>query len=132
MAFTHGKDTYISLNGSDLSAYTNTSDLKGTADTHDVTTYGKSAHVYKGGLTDGKATLGGVYDDTAAGPHDIIWPLRGQTVTLVRRPEGTGTGKPQETVSVVVVDYTETNPVADMVSWQCELQLSDTVTEANQ
>lgn len=48
MAFVHGKDTFISLNGSDLSTYTNTSELSRSADRHDVTTYGKQigrAHV---------------------------------------------------------------------------------------
>ena len=48
MAFVHGKNTFISLNGSDLSAFTNTSELGRTADSHDVTTYGKNSHVYAG------------------------------------------------------------------------------------
>lgn len=132
MSFTHGKNTYISLNGSDMSAFTNTSELNSTADSHDVTTYGKNSHVYLGGLKDGKATMGGVYDNTASGPRDIIKPLVGQTVTLVRRPEGTGAGRPQDSVSVVVTGYTETNPVADMVTWQCEMQMSDDVTSTDQ
>lgn len=132
MAFVHGKDTFISLNGSDLSPFTDTSELGRTADVHDVTTYGKNSHVKVGGLLDGKGSMAGTYDNTAAGPRDVIEPLIGQTVTLIRRPEGTGTGRPQDSVSVVVAGYTETNPVADMVKWQAELELSDEVTSTNQ
>lgn len=132
MAFKHGKDTYISLNGSDLSAFVDTSELNRTADSHDVTTYGKQAHVYQGGLTDGKATMSGTYDSGAAGPRGIIRPLLGSVVPLIRRTEGTGAGKPQDSVSVLVTSYVETNPVADMIKWSCEMQLSDSVTSTTQ
>lgn len=132
MAFVHGKNTFISLDGDDLSAYTNTSELSRTADSHDVTTYGKNAHVKEGGLLDGTGSMAGIYDDTTAGPRDVIEPLIGTVVALVRRPEGTGSGKPQDTVDVLVTNYTETNPVADMVAWSCEFELSDDVTSANQ
>lgn len=130
--FIHGKDTFISLDGDDLSDSTNASELGLTADTHDVTTYGKSAHVYQGGLTDGTGKMSGIYANGAAGPKAIIQPLVGQTVVLVRRPEGTGTGKPQDTVDVVVKGYTESSPVADMVTWSADLQLSDTVDSTPQ
>lgn len=132
MAFVHGKNTVIKLNAVDLSAFTNTSTLTRKADKHDVTCYGKSDHVYQGGLGDGTASMGGIYDNQATGPRDTIEPLIGTTVTLIRQPEGTGSGLPQDSVSVVVEEYVETNPVADMVSWSCTLQLTDAVNSANQ
>lgn len=128
MAFVHGKDTYISLDGDDLSAFTNASELSRTADSHDVTTYGKSSHVFHGGLKNGTGSMSGIYDNTAGtGPRAVIEPLVGTVVELVRRPEGTGAGLPQDTVDVLVTGYTETNPVADMVAWSCDLQLSDDI-----
>lgn len=130
--FIHGKDTFISLDGDDLSSSTNASELGLTADTHDVTTYGKGAHVYQGGLTDGTGKMSGIYDTGAAGPKAVIQPLIGQTVELIRRPEGTGTGKPQDKVDAVVKGYTESSPVADMVTWSCDLQLSDVVDSTPQ
>ena len=132
MAFVHGKNTFISLNAVDLSAFCTTSELNRTADNHDVTGYGKNSHVKQGGLLDSKAGMEGTYDNTAAGPRDTIEPLIGTTVTLIRRPEGTGSGLPQDSLSVVVVGYKETNPVADMVKWACELEGSDDVTSTNQ
>ena len=132
MAFVHAKDTFISLNGVNLSAFCDTSELGRSPDIHDVTTYGKLAHVKKGGLLDGKGSIGGTYDNTAGGPRRTIEPLIGQTVVLVRRPEGTGSGKPQDTMDVVVGEYVETNPVADMIKWSLALEISDDVTTADQ
>jgi len=131
--FVHGKDTVITLDTKDLSAFTNTSELSQSADSHDVTTYGKNSHVFSGGLKGGTATMGGIYDNTAStGPKAVIQPLLGQVVELVRQPEGVGTGKPTDTASVVVTSYKETNPVADMVTWACEMQLSDDVVTTTQ
>lgn len=133
MTFVHGKDTYVSLSSSDLSTYTTTSSLERSADKHDVTTYGKTWHVFKGGLLTGTASLSGIYDSsTSAGPRAVIEPLIGTNCTFVRRPEGTGSGLPQQSCSVVVEKYTETNPVADMVTWAVDLQISDTVTRSTQ
>jgi hypothetical protein len=130
--FVHGMTTYISLNAVDLSAFTTTSELGRTADSHNVTTYGKTSHVFAGGLLNGTASMSGVYDNGATGPRDTIEPLIGTVVTLIRRPEGTGSGKPQDEVDVLVTGYTETNPVADMVTWTCQMQCSDDVTSTNQ
>lgn len=125
MAFVHGKDTVIKLDADDLSAFCNTSTLTRSADSHDVTTYGQDAHVYNGGLSDGTCSIGGIYDNTAVtGPRAVIEPLVGTNVTLIRQPEGTGSGLPQDSVTVLVLNYVETAPVADMVTWTAELQLS--------
>lgn len=134
MAFVHGKNTYVSLNGVDLSAFTNTSEFTRTNDSHDVTTYGKNSHVFKGGLAGGTATMGGIYDNGTTGPRDTIEPLiqNENTVTFIRRPEGTGSGLPQDSVAVLVTSYDESSPAADMVTWSCEMQLSDDVTSTNQ
>ena len=133
MAFIHGKDTVVTLDGDDLSAFANQSELSRSSDSHDVTTYGNDSHVYTGGLLDGTASISGIYDNTAStGPRAVIEPLLGTVVTLIRQPEGAGTGKAQDSVSVLVTRYVETNPVADMVTWSVELQLSGDVTTTAQ
>lgn len=134
MAYKHGKDTYISIDGDDISAFTNTSELEVTVDEHDVTCYGAEDHVVAGGLGAGAISMGGIYDDTAAGPKAIIEPLidAKALVTLIRRPEGTGSGKPQESLSVLVKRYVETNPVADMITWSCEMTKSGPITRTTQ
>lgn len=133
MAFKHGKDTVVKLNAKDLSAYTNTSNFEKNSGSHDVTCYGKGAHVFNGGLLGGTGSMGGVYDNTAvSGPRAAIEPLVGTNVTFIRQPEGTGSGKPQDSVNVLVTKYTETNPVADMVTWQCDMQFSDVIDSTAQ
>lgn len=132
MAAVHGKDTYISIGANDISAYCNTSNFTQTGDSHDITGYGKSAHVKTGGLLDGTFSCGGWYDGTTAGTHDTMRPLVGTVVELIRRPEGTGSGLPQETVNILVTSYVETNPVDDVIQWTLDAELSDTLVEANQ
>lgn len=133
MTFVHGRTTFISLNGVDLSGYTDASELSREADEHDVTTYGKQAHVVQGGLLSSAASMSGTYDNTVGtGPRAVIRPLVGTNVTLIRRPEGTGSGKPQDSVTVHVKKYVESAPVADMVKWSADLTGSDVVTSTTQ
>lgn len=131
--FQHGKSTYVSLDGDDLSAFSTNSQLELTADSHDVTTYGKNSHVFSGGLKNGTATVSGIYDSTAVtGPRAVVKPLVGTVVELIHRPEGTGSGKPMDKVDVLVTKYTQTHPVADMVTWAVDLQFSDDVDSTAQ
>lgn len=128
MTFIHGKDTSFTLNA--IAIVGGTSDnYEKTADSHDVTTFGKQAHVFQGGLLNGTSSLGGVYDSsTSSGPRAVIEPLVGSNVTFVDRPEGTGAGKPQRTGTVLITKYAETKPVAEMITWSADLQFSDTIT----
>lgn len=133
MAFVHGKDTEISVAAKNLSTYTNTSEFTRGADSHDVTTYGKDDHVHSGGLRTGGFTMGGTYDNTAVnGPAAALEPLIGTVAEIIRKPEGTGTGKPQQTFDALLTSYVETSPVADMVSWSAEFTVSDAVVTTAQ
>lgn len=134
MARVHSRDTFISLGGTDLSTFCNTSEFTQGLDEHDVTCYGADDHVFDGGLGSGTFTMGGFYDDGAAGPAAVIEAIRDAkaVVTLIRRPEGTGSGKPQQSVSVLVTSYVETEPVADFITWSCDMTLSDSITRTTQ
>jgi hypothetical protein len=129
----HGRHTFISIGGDDISTHTTTSEIDRKADSHDVTTYGNDAHVYEGGLLSGEASASGIYDSTAVtGPAAVLKPLIGTVVELIRQTEGAGTGKPQDKVDVLVTGYKETNPVAEMVTWELSMQLSGTVDNTAQ
>lgn len=132
MATVHSKNTYISIATVDISAYCNTSEFDRGADEHDVTCYGANDHVVAGGLGTGKFTFGGVYDDGSSGPRDTIEPLIGTVVAMVRRVEGTGTGKPSDAFNMLVKSYKESSPVADVVRWSAEGTVSGAVTSTNQ
>jgi hypothetical protein len=136
VALVHGKLTEITLDGDDLTEYCDTSEFTREADEHDTTTYGSAqtsnAHAMKGGLRKGNGTIGGLYETGATGPGAIIRPLIGTNVVCIRKVEGTGTGKPLETVTVHVKDYKETAPVADYVRWTASLTFDGWVADTTQ
>lgn len=131
MAFVHGKGTAVTIDGEDLSVYSSNVAFNRSADSHDVTTFGKNSKVYAPGLKDGTGTVSGIYDNTAlVSPGIVLRPLcGGAAVALVYMPEGDGSGKPSATVNVLVTAYEETAPVADMITWSATLQFSDDITD---
>lgn len=131
MAFVHGMNTKITVATKDISPYTKTSSFEESADFHDTTGYSPTgqARTKAGGLIDGKFTMSGTYDNTASvGPRNALKSLIGTSVAVVRNPEGTGTGKPNDAFSGILTKYTETNPVDDMVTWSAEIEISGAVT----
>lgn len=129
---TLGADAVFMLNADDISEYVDTVTFTTSADSLDVTTYGNNGHRKRGGLTAGSIAIGGVYDTTSNGPRDVIKPLKGTVVTFDWRPEGTGTGLPKSTGNVLVQNYVESAPVADIVRWTAALEIDGDVTDANQ
>lgn len=128
MAFVHGKNTVISVATADLSTYTDSSELERSGDSHDVTTYGNSAHRKAGGLLDGSFKMSGTYDNTAVvGPRGKLEPLIGTVVAISRKPDGTGAGKAQDAFSALLTKFVETSPVADMVKWSAEFEIDGDV-----
>jgi hypothetical protein len=135
MAFKHGKDTVFKVNSVDLSAYTSESEINRGTDTHDVSGYGVAAHAFGAGLNTGTASASGTYDSTAStGPRAALLAVYAlnASVTVLRQPEGTGTGKPQDSFSGILTSYVETNPVADYVKWKAEFQITGNINTAAQ
>lgn len=133
----HGKTTQVTINAVNISEHTNNTEWPHTGDSHDVTTYKAddtdTAHEYLGGLTDSTVTIAGVYDtDAATGPGNIIEPLIGTITEFTYAVEGLGTGKPMRTMDVLVTSYAETSPVADVITWTAELQVTGMITKTAQ
>jgi hypothetical protein len=61
MAESHGKLTYVSLDGTDISTFTDSTTKNRGADEHDTTCYGSDDHTFTGGLLTGTVTIGGKY-----------------------------------------------------------------------
>lgn len=128
MSRSHGKKTVLKVAASDISNYTNASELTRTSDSHDVTTYGNDAHRKDGGLLDGGFKASGFYDNTAvSGPSALLRPLLGTITAIIRQTEGTGTTKPQDSFDALLTSYVESNPVADMVTWSAEWEIDGDV-----
>lgn len=129
---TLGADAVFLLNAADISDFVDTVTYTDMVDSLDVTTFGNDGHRKRGGLQGGGFAIGGVYDTTASGPRDIVKPLVGTVVAVDWRPEGTGSGKPKSTGSVLVQNYVESSPVADIVRWTASLEIDGVITDANQ
>jgi len=130
----HGVNTQITVNALDITQSTNTSSLTRTGDSHDLTTYGAAGHIPGGGLPNHKFTMGGVYEAlaTATSPKAVLQPLLLTTTEIVRKPEGTGAGKPTETFDAMLKSYVETAPVADYISWSAEFEVSGDIADTVQ
>jgi hypothetical protein len=129
MAKAHGRSTVITVAAKDISPFCRTSSYERAADVHDTTGYGVDDKGKAGGLRETKFTCGGLYDNTTlVGPRVVLHTIVGTTVAIVRKVEGTGTGKPQDTFNAVVAKYVETNPVDDMVTWSAEFEIDGSVT----
>lgn len=125
MAFKHSKHTVIIVDGNDISAYCTDSNVEESSGTEDNTTYGKSKIVKDPTLGDGVFACSGKYDDTAAGPRAVLKPLVGTKVNIKYRPEGTGSGLPQDSFDAVITKYNESAPVAGYRAWSLETEPSD-------
>lgn len=134
MSSVHGKHTVLTVDGDDISAYCNASELELTAADHETHGYGVDDEEVEGGLLGGKFTASGVYEQksTATSPKAVIQPVLGSKVVVVRKPEGTATGKPQQTFTILVTKYAESNPVGDMITWSMEGRKSGALVEINQ
>jgi hypothetical protein len=125
MSSSHGKLTSILVATKDISPFTKQSDYERTADAHDNTGYGVDDRTKSGGLRDAKFTASGTYDNTASvGPRNALHANLGVAQTIVRKVEGTGTGKPQDTFTGVLTKYVESNPFDDNVKWSAEWEIS--------
>lgn len=134
MAFVHGRNTVITIGGNDISAFTNSTDFGDETEVLDTTTYGRTRKVYSAGLGDGKVTISGFHDNGVTGPRDVLKPLKitGAPVKLIFRPEGTGSGLPESEVDVLISAYNDSNAVAGMVQWTCDMQMTGPLDETNQ
>lgn len=123
MAFVHGSEGKVSLGGTVITTYVDNVDFEYSQDSHDVTVFGKNAHDKLGGLYDGSATIGGVFDNTsgATALQTLLTP--GSTNVAFRYHDGNLT----RTVDVLKESFSLSAPVADMVRWTASLSFCSTV-----
>lgn len=129
---TLGEASVLLVNAVDISQYLDTVTFTTSGDVLDISTFTFTGHRKRGGLTNGNIAIGGVYDTTTGGPHDVLFPLLNTVVAFDWRPEGTGVGKPKTTGSVLVSTYVESAPVADIVRWTSTLEIDGAFTTTNQ
>lgn len=136
---THGKDSVFSVEDSaastlrDLSTNLTNVAFSRANDNHDTTAFGAEGHTFINGLTNGTITLTGWADTTAStGTLTVLDSLVGLdaiTVGWEYGPLGNGTGAVKYTGECVLASLDVSDPVADLVSFTCQLQISGNVTK---
>lgn len=118
MSRVHSKETVVIVDGNDISSYCTDSSRNRSSGTEDNTRYGLDDIVKDPTLRSGEFGCGGKYDsDVTDGPRAVLDPLVGTVVRILYRPEGTGTGLPQDSFDTVITGYAESAPVAGYRTW---------------
>lgn len=126
MAFTHGKDTHFTLDGTDISGYTDTSALERAVENAEVTSYGDDDRAYIAGLRGHTIPLGGAWDPTLDAA--VIGADDGAVVAFVFGPAGSGSGAVRYTGNCLFENYTVSSPVSGRVAWSATMRVTGAVT----
>lgn len=138
MSFSHGRLAYVSVAGTDLSAYFSSTDLPIDVENADTTTFGNAWHTNIAGLAGATFSLSGYWDPTAStGPAAVLVAAiatcqGGTPVACVFRPAGTGGGKATRTFNANITGYTEGAEVGGVVPISATFQVTGAVTFATQ
>lgn len=123
----------VQLAGTDISSYVKQVTLTTSVNEVETTAFGNTAKTRVAGLLDNKVQLD-IHQDYSA-VEGLVYPLIGGTaVTLVVRPNGTGTAStanPSYTASVLVTEWTPVNgAVGDLATASVTWPISGTITKA--
>lgn len=123
MAFVHGKDTKVYVNGYDLTAFFKSSSVEGTAEAAETSTFGVTAKTFIAGLKDATLSLEGLFDGVANAIDEVLQAALGVassiwTVLL----EGDVIGKRGYGFDAIETNYSVESPVDDVVGVAAEAQ----------
>ena len=132
MAFKHGKSAAFKVDNSggtltDISVYLNEVTHPRSIETGETTSFGNSAKTYVVGLTDSTISIKGTWDATV---DAHLAGVLGQDASLTYEygPTGTATGAVKYTGECYMTSFETTSPVADVVTFSAEFQVTGTVT----
>lgn len=132
MTAVHGKDYYVSVDAVNLTTFVKTSTWEVNPDVHDITGSGTDNKRARGGQIGRTFTMGGWYDSAEDTGPAYLESIAGETVAFVRRVQGTGTGKPEQTCNVVVGKYVESQKNDDITQWTCDFTVDGAVVQDTQ
>lgn len=121
---------YLSIGGTDLSAYTRKCELTVEVEDKDVTTFGSAGwHERLGGLKNATLNIEFVTDFAAGLLDAIMWPLLGTVAAFEVRPTSAvvGTSNPKWTGNLLVTGW---NPLTGSVGDEASVSVSYPATGA--
>ena len=123
--FVHGKNVVFKVCTVDLSGEHTKVDFPRTADTNEVTTFGKSNKCYIAGLKGATLPFEGLFD---TGTDATLAGFFGTVVTFAYYPAGTATGNVYYTGTGIMTAYNVNSVVNDAVKANGSIQCSDAIS----
>ena len=129
MAFKSGKNSYFSVDGTDISAYTDSLSLSRDVNTLEVTNFGSSGNAqFLAGIEGLTISGSGSWDATGDGVMAGLFD--GSVVAFDYRPDNTGSA-PKYTGNALVTNYTVDSAVGDKVAFSFSLVVTGGVTRGS-
>lgn len=128
---THGHNAQFTYNAHDVSPYVTSVTFERDNDIHDTTCYGSASHTFLAGLVNGKVNVTGLWDKTATVGSQVVFNAGvgdADGAAFIWGPEGSTTGNVKYSGTAVLESYTESAPVADLVTFTASLRISGSVT----
>jgi hypothetical protein len=125
MAFVHGKGATFSVDGQNITAYTDQSTLDRMAEIAEVTAFGDDDKAYISGTLGATMQASGSWDATADG---YLWGcFDGGVVAISFSPDG---GTTTFSGNALATNYSIAASVGDKVPWSVSLTFSGAVSRA--
>lgn len=136
MTLVYSKDTVLTYNAQAVTGI-KTHTYTHARGVHDSTAHGADAMGKKPQLPGSQLQLGGDYHTkaTATSPRAVLFAdfLSGTTRAITYRPEGTGTGLPEDSFNGWVANYQESAPdSAGYKQWTATIEIDGAVTTDDQ
>lgn len=126
MAFVHGSNSHIAVDGTTISTYVDSVTHNRTVDTAETSAFTNDDKTFIAGLMDGTFALSGHWD--SASDATLHGTFDGATVAIVYGPAGSTTGLVRYTANALVTDYSITSGVGDRVNWSATFQRTGALT----
>ena len=128
--FVHGKSTDFAIDdtgGSSRNISDTLSDVSfpQTIDTAETTAFGSSNKSYIVGLKDTTISVTGIWDATVDGYLSGTEPA---SRTFIYGPAGSTSGNVKYTGEAIMTNYSQANPVGDVVTFTADFQVTGAVT----
>lgn len=131
MAFVHGKNGRLAVDGNALAAYFSSQSFSASVDTPETTVFTSAAKEFIPGLYSGTVSLDGFFEATANGilVADVLGAVAGNNVTIA--PAGFTVGSPTIDCVGLATTYSNTSDVADAVKASVEFQTTGRIDYGN-
>ena len=132
--FIHGKDTYFSIDGTNISTFLDSVEPSFSTDEADTTTFGNESKTFILGLSEASFSLSGNFDGTdTTGIDDILWAIyeAKAAVNFEYGPGGNATGAVKYSGSCYITGYDPSTPVGDKVTFSATVRVTGDVVRGS-